>query len=86
MAVLLYKYMMRYYISSSTTLSVLEEVWHYCQQHSIQLHHGRILHEVDYIGWYVECDADPKMDFLLLKYSDLFTVLSNSTSANSGAL
>ena len=61
---------MRIYISSDTSITVLEDLWSYCQQHDIPMYHGRILAELGYFGWCVECDLDARISFFLLKYSD----------------
>ncbi len=64
---------MRYYISSSAGISVLEEIWDYCCAHGIGMYNGRILAELGYFGWYIECEGDPRISWLLIKYSHVIT-------------
>lgn len=65
---------MRYYISSDSGISVLEEIWAYCQSHGIGMYHGRILAELGYFGWYIEIERDPRITWILLKFSEHLTI------------
>ncbi len=74
MAVLVISNYMRLVISSDR---YIEEFWDYCLSDRTEIWQGRYYTTEgshDPFGWSIVVDSDPRLDLLLIKYSEIITV------------